>query len=333
MTTSAPARRDDTGPQVPRLPSDAGPRRTGQATAVEQHRAAAQVYAAVLVAHEARRVTSTAVADMTDACRQAELAERAFYSFRRGGETVAGPTVQLARELARCWGNIEHGLVELSRDDALGESEMLAFAWDLQSNTRSSHTFIVKHLRDTKTGTRKLTEQRDIYENNANNGARRVREAIFAVLPGWYVEQAVEQCQATVRDGGGVPLQRRITDAVDRYAAIRVTRAQLERHVGAPADDWTAHDVARLGVTYKSIERGETSVAEQFPREQDRVTTDEIRQQAGQTTPPAGSAAAEGGEAGATAPTGASPGPSQPDDGVDRSDEQRELEEQEAAGS
>lgn len=313
MTTSAPARRDDTGPQVPRLPSDAGPRRTGQATAVEQHRAAAQVYAAVLVAHEARRVTSVAVADMTDACRQAELAERAFYSFRRGGETVAGPTVQLARELARCWGNIEHGLVELSRDDALGESEMLAFAWDLQSNTRSSHTFIVKHLRDTKRdGPKRLTEQRDIYENNANNGARRVREAIFAVLPGWYVEQAVEQCQATVRDGGGVPLQRRITDAVDRYAAIRVTRAQLERHVGAPADDWTAHDVARLGVTYKSIERGETSVAEQFPREQDRVTTDEIRQQAGQTTPPAEDAAGED---------------------IDRSDEQREIEQQEAAGS
>lgn len=323
MSDNALARRDDDGPRVPRLPSDR-PGRTGQATSIEQQRAAAQVYAAVLVAHERPRDNNRAVVQMKDACQRKELAERAFYSYRRAGESITGPTVQLARELARCWGNVEYGLVELSRDDAQGESEMLAFAWDLETNTRSSHTFIVKHLRDTKQGTKKLTEQRDVYENNANNGARRVREAVFAVLPGWFTEQATETCHATIQHGGGVPLQRRIASAIDGYAALPrpVTKQQLEQHVGYDANQWTAHDVARLGVTFRSIERGETSVDEVFPRPENRVTTDELRAQqpggAKQPAPPKGGKAEQQ--------------PLDADEAVDRSDEQRELEEQEAAG-
>ena len=207
---------------------------------------------------------------------------------------------------------------------------MLAFAWDLQGNTRSSHTFIVKHLRDTKTGTRRLTEQRDIYENNANNGARRLREAIFAVLPGWFVDQAVELCNATINDGGGVPLQRRIAQAIDGFAAIRVTQQQLEQHVGASANDWTAHDVARLGVTFKSIERNETTVDEEFPKQQDRVTADEIRQGAAQPATPAGTAKRGSRKA---QPPADEPEPDPRDEEpVDRTDEQREIEAAEGNG-
>jgi hypothetical protein len=182
----------------------------------------------------------------------------------------------------------------------------------------------VKHLRDTKQGTKKLTEQRDVYENNANNGARRVREAVFAVLPGWFTEQAVETCHATIENGGGVPLQRRIASAIDGYAALPrpVTQQQLEQHVGYGPNQWTAHDVARLAVTFRTIQRGETSVDEVFPRPENRVTTDELRAQqpggAKQPAPPKSGKAEQQ--------------PLDADEAVDRSDEQRELEQQEAAG-
>jgi hypothetical protein len=63
------------------------------------------------------------------------LANRAFYSVPNRGN---GPSVHLARELARIWGNLDYGVKELRRDDAAGESEVLAFAWDQQTNVRSS---------------------------------------------------------------------------------------------------------------------------------------------------------------------------------------------------
>ena len=151
---------------------------------------------------------------------------------------------------------------------------MQAFAWDVERNTRNSNTFVVPHARDTKNGRKPIVDLRDVYENNANMGARRLREAIFAILPTWFTEEAKDLCTATLRDGGGKPLAQRRADAVKVYEGIGVSLDQLEQKQGRASDKWTEHDVAALGVTYKSIQRGEITVEEEFP--QQRVTPDEI---------------------------------------------------------
>lgn len=241
------------------------PDRLGQATAVEQSRAIAQVQAQVAVAQQFPRDPQAAIRSMREACAQPQLAERAFWAFPRGREQLTGPSVYLARELARCWGNVEYGVTELRRDDQHGQSEILAFAWDLQTNTRSSAVFIVPHKRDKRGGPEPLTDMRDIYENNANQGARRVREAIFAVLPVWFTEEAKELCTRTLTDGGGKPLAQRVADAVGAFAAIGVRQAQLETRTGSKTTEWTAQDVAQLGVLITSIRRNEISKDEAFP--------------------------------------------------------------------
>lgn len=250
------------------------PGRIGQGTAVEQSRAAAEVQAAVVVAQQCPRNIQGAIADLEQVCKQQTLADRAFYSFRRAGATVSGPTVHLARELARCWGNVQYGLVEMRRDDEYGQSEMQAFAWDVEKNSRVSSTFIVPHRRDTKDGPKPLTDMRDIYEANTNNGSRRVREAIFAVLPAWFVERAVEMCRATLRDGGGVPLPERIAKAVKAFETRGITVDRIEAKYGRPSARWTEHDVSELGILFQSIDRGEISLDDAFPEA--RVTADEI---------------------------------------------------------
>jgi hypothetical protein len=258
------------------------PSRLGQGTAVEQSRAAAEVQAAVVVAQQCPRQITIAIAEMRQSCQQTGLAERAFYRYPKGGQTVTGASVHLARELARCWGNIQYGLIELRRDDEYGQSEMQAFAWDVQTNSRNSSTFIVQHRRDTKQGPKPVTDMREIYELNTNNGARRVREAIFAILPPWFVEEAKDLCNKTLKDGGGKPLNIRVADAVKAFAGIGVTAEQIEMKLGRPSDKWTEHDVAQLSVTFKSIQRGEVTTEDEFPQE--RVTVDEIK--SGQQTPP-----------------------------------------------
>lgn len=253
-----------------------GATRIGQGTAIEQSRAAAEVYASVMAADAKPRNEQRAIRSMNDACRMRELAERAFFRFNRGGGNVTGPTVHLARELARCWGNIQYGVAELRRDDDHGQSEMQAFAWDLETNARSSAIFIVPHKRDKRDGPEALSDMRDIYENNANNGARRVREALFSVLPLWYVEQAKTLCTKTLEDGGGKPLPQRIAASIEAFAGIGVSEQQLATKVGRPSASWTALDLAPLTVIYTSIKRGETTRDEEFPPEQITVSPAEL---------------------------------------------------------
>ena len=250
------------------------PSTVGQATAVEQSRAIAQVQAAVVMARQFPRSEQHAIAQMRDACGRIELARRAFFSFNRAGQTVSGATVYLARELARIWGNIDYGLNELKRDDEHGQSELQAYAWDLETNSRSTRTFVVQHGRDTKTGRKKLTELRDIAENNNNFGARNVREMIFAVLPQWFTDMAEQVCRETMNNGGGEPLPVRADKAIDAFSRARINREQLEDKVGAPVDEWTHADVTDLEILYGSLARKEITRDEAFPPR--RTTIEEL---------------------------------------------------------
>ncbi|WP_174505169.1 hypothetical protein [Streptacidiphilus carbonis] len=242
------------------------PGRLGQGTAVEQSRAVAEVQAAIVVAQQCPRNIQAAMAEMRTSCTQLFLAEKAFYRFPRAGQTVSGPSVHLARELARCWGNLQYGLVEMRRDDDYAQSEMQAFAWDVEKNSRNSSTFIVPHLRDTKQGPKKLTDTRDIYELNTNNGARRVREAIFAILPPWFVEEAKQICMQTLQSGGGEkPLAQQIADALARFSGeLGVSEQRITGKYG-PIVNWTTHEVAQLRIIYRSLKNGEVTVEQEFP--------------------------------------------------------------------
>lgn len=263
------------------------PQRIGQATAVEQSRAIAEVQAMVVVAQQMPRDIERAVREMKRSCSRRALAEKAFYRFPRGGKQVTGESITLAKELARCWGNIDYGLAELRRDDFAGESEMMAFAWDLETNTRPRTTFIVPHVRTG--GSARLTDVRDVYENNANNGNRRMREMIFSLMPPWFIEDAKALCYETLAndksDGG--TLAERAATAVKRFAGIGVRAEQLSQKLGAPQSSWSPADLAHLAVIFTSIERGETTKEEEFGAAAATITPADL---APKNAPPAATA-------------------------------------------
>jgi len=234
------------------LPSQQPAKRVSQTTSVEQSRAVAEVQAAVTVALQFPRDMQRAYAEMKAACGRLALAERAFYAVKNRGN---GPSVHLARELARIWGNVDYGVRELSRDDEAGMSEIQAYAWDQQTNVRSSRTFQVPHQRMAGGKRQPLTDLGDVYLNNQNIGARAVREAIFTVLPNEFVESAQDICHATLKNGDGVPLNDRIGKAVKAYAAIGVSVERLEARIGKKRGQWDAQQVADLGIWHTSITR------------------------------------------------------------------------------
>ena len=248
---------------------------TTQATAVEQARAIAEVQAAVVVAQQIPRDISRAVAEMKDSCGRKSVAERAFYSVPNRGN---GPTVHLARELARIWGNIDYTVRELRRDDEAGMSEVLAMAWDQQTNVRSSRSFQVPHAKMAGKGASKRREQivdlDDIYRNNQNVGAKAVRECIFSVLPRWFTEDAQTACRRTLDAGEGVPLPDRIARMVQLYAEVGVDVPRIEAKTRKRRGQWDAGDVAQLGIDFTSITRDGVDADSLFPPRP--VTADEL---------------------------------------------------------
>ena len=235
----------------------------GQATMVEASRAMEEVRALVVVARQFPRDVPTALRSIQELFRVRAMADRSFYSYPRGGKNVAGSTIHLAKAVAQAWQNLTYGIDELSR--TRGQSEMRAWAWDLETNQRTSTTFIVQHAMDVGTTTKELTDLRSIYENNTNMANRRLRSQIESVIPAYVMDIAKETASRTLREGGGDPLPVRIDKAVRAFADLGVQLEQIEKERGRPSGKWSDIDMAHLRVLMKSIQQGEVSVWEAFP--------------------------------------------------------------------
>ena len=252
-----------------------------QAAMVEHTRAAAEVAAAVQAARMMPRDLEVARIKMRAACSDYALAKRATYAYAKGGETVQGPTVVLARELAASYGNVDYGTAELSRRDS--ESEMRSWAWDQESNTRRSRTFVVLHQQYTGRGRRVLVELRDVDANNNSVAGRAEREVLLSIMPKAFVEEAREICRQALERGDGKNVQQRAAEALTAYGKAGITREQLEAKVGRPVAKWTAQDAADIEVLYESLRRREITRDEAFPAE--RVSAGDITRQAAQPAP------------------------------------------------
>lgn len=271
------------------LPARVGP--ASEASRIDTARAIAEVQARVIVAQRCPRNLVAAVAAMKQSCAQYKLADVAFYRYKRAGKQITGPTVKLMRELARCFGNIDHGIRELARYD--GHSEYLAEAWDLETNVRSTRTVVILHRRDTKDSdgnayVEDLTSLRDIAEHNTSQASRHVRETIETILPPWFVQAAVDACHETLArgaDGTAKPLEVRVSDAARRFFEVYgVTGDQIEAKLGRPLAKFTPLDLSQLTVIFRSLQRGEADLEDEFPRA--AVALDDL-EQPDEATPPA----------------------------------------------
>lgn len=229
---------------------------------VEQSRAIGEVQGMMLLAKQFPRDEFAAFSKVMLACQRLEFAEKATYSYPRGGETISGPSIRLAEEIARCWGNIDFGIKELSQKD--GESEMMAYAWDLETNTRSSQNFAVKHIRETGKGMKKLTSQRDIYENNANNGGRRLRARILAIIPPDLVNAAVAECKRTLAGKNDIPLIDRAKNMIMAFSKIGVKQSLIEKRLGHTVEDMTADELSEYKGILNSLKDGITNISDWF---------------------------------------------------------------------
>lgn len=226
----------------------------------------AEIKGKIFMARQFPRNVSSSIARIMQECGNAKLAENAVYEYKRGDSVVRGASIRLAEVIARNWGNFVCGVTELEQRN--GESVIKAYAWDLETNTCDDKIFTVKHERKTKKGSYKLTDPRDIYEMVANSGTRRKRACIFAVIPSYIVDEAIEECEKTLHESVmKEPIEdvrAKILELFSEYVPDN-TKDVLSDKVGKDFDSINAKDVVKLRHLYSAIKDGFVKPQDAFP--------------------------------------------------------------------
>lgn len=224
------------------------------AAATDQQKGIAEVQAAVLMAKKFPRNPQVAMDNILTSCTRRSLAENAIFTYARGGTDITGPSIRLAEAISQAWGNMQIGIRELEQSE--GVSTMEAFAWDLETNTRQTKIFQVEHVRYTRSaGKKALVDPRDIYENNANMGARRLRSCILGLIPGDVIEAAVQQCEVTLASNQSID-----KDAIDKMLKVfirwGITKEHIEKRIQRRLDAVTAPLMVQLHKIANSLRDG-----------------------------------------------------------------------------
>lgn len=233
----------------------------GAVAQTDQQRAIAEVQAAMMIARLNPRDPVAATDRILNACTRPTLADAAVYQYSRGGSDISGPSIRLAEAMAQQWGNFQFGIRELEQRN--GESTVQAFAWDVETNTRREVTFQVPHIRHTRQGARRLEDPRDVYEMVANQGARRLRACILAVIPGDVTEAAVNQCEATMKAKADTSPEA-VQKMLAAFGDYGVRREQIEQRIQRHIDAIQPAQIVALKKVYASLRDGMSVAADWF---------------------------------------------------------------------
>lgn len=250
------------------------PIQTGQATQgtlQSMSREVTEARGMVEAAKSFPRNTHDAFTALMHSCNRSNFAELATYKFPRGGRDITGPSVNLAREAARCWGNVTSGVRIIHEDKK--SVHLQGFAWDLETNYRVVHEDKFAKLiqrKDKRTGEVLWIEpdERDLRELVNRRGALLLRNALLQVLPRDLVDDACQAARsAVVADSQGKLRENRedtIKAMVMAFDEISVKVSMLERYLGHPLDEIDAEELAGLRSVFKSISDGTTSRSDHF---------------------------------------------------------------------
>lgn len=240
----------------------------------QSSRQVAEVRAMMEMAKLAPRDETAAINRIVNSCKRPRLAEASMYSYPRGGQQITGPSIRLAEAMAQAWGNLDFGIVELEQKN--GESVVMSYCVDLETNTRQTKIFTVKHELKSKGGIKKLNDPRDIYEMTANQGARRLRACILGVIPGDVQDVALEQCEKTLAGNNEKPLIDRVRSMVAAFDGQGVTQKMLEDRLGHKIDVTNEAELVNLRKIYTSLKDGMSKREDWFEFETKQVKRSEL---------------------------------------------------------
>lgn len=198
------------------------------------------------------------------------LAEGAQYAFPRGGKQIKGPSIDLAVECARTWGNMRYGIRIVKNDEEM--VHIKGYALDLENNNYAEFEdeFAKKIQRKTQRDGQSITlwvtpDERDLRELINRRGAICVRNALLRLLPPDLIDDCCAVADKTLRKGAqGGSKQDSVNRLTYGFSKLGISIEMLEAKLLHGIDIITEEEVVWLTGIYKSIADGHSKREEHF---------------------------------------------------------------------
>jgi len=210
-----------------------------------------EVQATIIVAKRFPRDLNQVWQNVMRFCQRKTLAKMATYSYPRGGSTISGPSVYLARVIAGCFGNLRFG-VDILRDDE--DSRLIrGWCWDIETNSKVSFDDDFRKLIFRKKEGWIKPDERDLRELTNRRGAILMRNAIFNLIPRDLVEDAMAQAKQTlksqIKDPDGE--KKRLILELDK---LGITVQMINDYLGHT--NWDKNDIVEVQGIVNMIKDG-----------------------------------------------------------------------------
>lgn len=226
----------------------------------------AELKGAIVMAKKFPRDENASYNKLMKSCERPAFAEAATYQFPRGGQQISGPSVNLAREAARCWGNVRYGLIIVT--DSEEEVHIRGAAFDLETNNAVAMEDKFKKLVYRRDGGWQKPDERDLRELINRRGAICVRNALLQILPPDVVDDAVSKAGLTLQQAAKGQLKQDRTKTIRSLLAafdmLGVSKEMIEATLKHPVDIINEEELAKLRGIYASIADGNTSRDKHF---------------------------------------------------------------------
>lgn len=235
-----------------------------------------EIEGAIVIANRFPRNVDKAFAMVMKSCNRFTFAAMASYSYPRGGTQITGPSVNLAREVARCWGNIRYGCDVVYDDE---ESRTVrGWAWDLETNTKETQDASFKKLIYRKQGGWQTPDERDLRELTNKHGAICVRNCLLHLVPPDLIEDAMGTAKGTINKDAKDDPDKARKKIIIAFQGIGVSVEDMELYLGHPLRQAQPTEVADLRAVWKSISDGNSVWAEYVKdkQPQDDATKPEV---------------------------------------------------------
>lgn len=213
-----------------------------------------EIQSAIIIAKRFPRDEDAAFQKLMKACGRSTFAEDAEYSFPRGGQPVTGPSVALAREAARVWTNIRHGLT-IIRDDAQSR-QIQGWAWDVETNTKVTAEDDFQKLIYRKSKGWIAPDERDLRELTNRRAAILIRNCILQILPKDLIEDALYTCHTTLESDAAKDPDSARKRILVAFSELNVSAEMLAAYLEHPVGQSSPAEIADLRSIYKSISDG-----------------------------------------------------------------------------
>lgn len=225
-----------------------------------------EIKAAVALARIYPRNEAEAHRRIMLAAQRPRLAEEALYDYERGGQSINGPSVILARTIATAWGNMRSGHRVISMDDDY--VHVKGYAFDLETNNYKEEESKFKKLIFRKKGGWIQPDERELRELINKHGAVCERNAILRAVPWDLADEAIEIVKETRIKAAKGELQQSRPDAIRRllgaFERVGVSKDMLEKKLGHPLETINESELAQMRGIWKSIDDGNSRKDEHF---------------------------------------------------------------------